>query len=135
MWEVRKRKHIMQKEIHKLQRKLLVCRAGFIYDYCQSDFKKKKNLQASNYHFNASPHQKLDKPTSRILRKMRIGCRWWWSFSWKPCIGLRSNLPRLFFMMLCIPCPNFRKNYPTVCKISLNQILHFCQRRQNVGPA
>ena len=30
----------MQKEVHKLQRKLFVSRAGFICDYCQSDFKK-----------------------------------------------------------------------------------------------
>ena len=64
----------MQKEVHKLQRKLPISRAGFIFNYCQSDFKKKK-LQASNYHFNASPHQKLDKPTSQISRKMQIGCR------------------------------------------------------------
>ena len=64
----------MQKEVHKMQRKLPVSHVGFIYNYFQTDFKKKKKLQASNYHFNASPHQKLDKPTSRILRKMQIGC-------------------------------------------------------------
>ena len=40
MWKVCKRKHIMQKEVHKLQRKLLVSCTGFICDYCQSDFKK-----------------------------------------------------------------------------------------------
>ena len=62
----------MQKEVHKLQRKLPVSRAGFIYDYCQSDFKK-FFLQAINYYFNASPDQKLDKPTLRISRKMQIG--------------------------------------------------------------
>ena len=68
-----------------------------------------KVFQKSNYYYNVSPHQKLDKPTSRILRKMWIGCKWWWSFYWKPCTGLSWNLPRLFFMMLCILCPNFMK--------------------------
>ena len=33
----------MQKEVHKLQRKLHVSSVGFIFDYCKSDFKKKKN--------------------------------------------------------------------------------------------
>ena len=42
-------------------------------------------LQASIYHSNASLHQKSAKPTSQISRKMQIGCRWWWSFSQKPC--------------------------------------------------
>ena len=33
----------MEKEVHKLQRKLPVFRAGFICDYCQGDFKKKNS--------------------------------------------------------------------------------------------
>ena len=32
-------------------------------------------FQTSIYHYNVSPHQKLDNPTSRILKTMRIGCR------------------------------------------------------------
>ena len=58
-------------------------------------------LQESNYHSNASPHQKLEKTTSQISWKMQIGCRWWWSFSWKPCIGLRWNLPHFLFLPWC----------------------------------
>ena len=95
-------------------------------------------LQTSNYHYNVSPHQKLDKPTSRILRKMWIGCRWWWSFSWKPCTRLSWNLPSLFFVMLYIPCPNFMRIQFFVCAICSIQIWHFvwgtiCMRNMNVN--
>ena len=45
-------------------------------------------FQPSNYHSNPSPHKKLEKPTSWIVRKLQIGCRWWWSFSWKLCTRL-----------------------------------------------
>ena len=127
MWEVRKRKHIMQKEVHRLQRKLHVFRTGFICDYYQSEFKKKFFFQASNYHSNASPHQNLEKPTSRISRKMQIGCTWWWSFSQKPCIGLGWNLPGLFILMLCSSCPKIIIIKFTNCKICLFQFLHFCR--------
>ena len=62
---------------------------------------------------------------------MWIDYRWWWSFSRKTCTGLSWNLPRLFFIMLCIPCTNFRKKKLMVFKISLNQILHFWQLWMN----
>ena len=84
-------------------------------------------LQEGNYHYNSSPHQKLEKPTSRISRKMWIGCRWWRLVSWKPCIGLGWNLPRLFFLPWCFFPPNFMKKNLTVFNISLNNFLHFCQ--------
>ena len=126
MWEVRKRKHIMQKEVHKLQRKLPISRAGFIFNYCQSDFKN-FFLQVSNYHFNASPHQKLDKPTSRISRKMQISCRWLWSFSQKPYIGLGWKVPGLFILVLCTSCPKIMRIQPTNCKIFPFQFSHFCR--------
>ena len=47
----------------------------------QSQYFKKYKLvwaeifQAGKYHYSASPCKNLDKPTSRILRKMQIGCR------------------------------------------------------------
>ena len=40
-------------------------------------------------------------------------------------------MPRLFFMMLCIPCLNFMRIQFVVCEISLNQILHFCELWMN----
>ena len=126
MWKVHKRKHIMQKEVHKLQRNLPVSRAGFICDYCQSEFKKKK-LQESNYHFNASPHQKLDKPTSRISRKMQIGCRWLWSFSKKSYIGLGWKFPIFFILELYTSFPKIMRIQLTNWKICPFQFLHFCR--------
>ena len=84
-------------------------------------------LQEGRKHSNASPCQKLDKPTSRISRKMWIGFRLLWSFSRKPCTGLSWNFPRLFFLTWCFFPKNFRKNKLKVCKITLNKILHFCK--------
>ena len=82
-------------------------------------------FQKSKYHYNASLHQKLDKLTSRILSKMWIGCRWWWSFSRKSCIGLSWNLRHFFFIMLCILCPNFMRIQCMFCEIFSIQIQHF----------
>ena len=31
-------------------------------------------FEGSNYYYSASPHQKLEKPTPRIVRKMQISC-------------------------------------------------------------
>jgi len=87
-------------------------------------------LQEGRNHSNASPCQKLDKPTSRISRKMWIGCRWLWSFSRKPCTGLSWKFPWLFFMILCILCPNFMRIQLTNWKIFPNQILYFWTWKQ-----
>ena len=125
MWKVHKRKHILQKEVHKLQRKLPVSRAGFICDYCQSDLKN-FFLQASNYHFNASPHQKLDKPTSWVSRKMQIGCRWLWPFSQNLYIGLGWKFLGFFNLVLCT-CPKIMRIQLTNWKICPFQFLHFCR--------
>ena len=69
---------------------------------------------------------------------MRNGFRWWWSFSRKPCIGLSWKLPHLFFMMLCIPCPNFMRIQFVLCEICSIQIRHFmwgtiCMKNMNVN--
>ena len=46
----------------------------------------------------------------------------------KLCTGLSWNLLWLFFMMLCIPCPNFMRIQFVVCEICSIQIRHFMWR-------
>ena len=141
LWEVRKRKHIMQKEVHKLQRKcqeeikcvipisvaLMVRHWSLLEVTEENNFSgKETKIQAINYHFNASPHQKLDKPTSWISRKMQIGCRWLWPFSQKMYIGFRWTLSGLFILVSYTSCPNIMRIQFTNCNICWFQFPHFC---------
>ena len=84
-------------------------------------------LQESIYHSNASRRQNLDKPPSRISRKMQIGCIWLWPFYQKPWTRLRWKFPCLLILILCTSCPKIMRIQLTNWNICPFQFLHFCK--------